>query len=152
MWKPEPFCLCFAYLGSFEFKNLWQETADPPTEELIKSTLSSAFAEPEYEISKSTRHQSDHVKETSRKRPRDNDTKGTDSSRVHSPAAKRRAGSPTTTKKRRRESSDLNRIKKSEKPKRLKSFIVKPLKTTPPSRVVSDSNGGLLKITFQRGQ
>lgn len=140
---------------------MWQETADPPTEEFIKSTLSSAFAEPEYESSKSTRHRSDHVKETSRKRPRDNDTKGTDSSRVHSPAAKRRAGSPaakrragspTTTKKRRRESSDLNRIKKSEKPKRLKSFIVKPPKTTPPSRVVSDSSGGLLKITFQRGQ
>ncbi|XP_029195174.2 LOW QUALITY PROTEIN: uncharacterized protein LOC114960864 [Acropora millepora] len=136
--------------GSFEFKNLWQETADPPTGEFIKSTLSSALAEPETESSKSTRHQSDHVKETSRKRPRDNDTKGTDSSRPHSPAAKRRAGSPTTTKKRRRESSDLNSIKKSEKPKRLKSFIVKPLKTTPPSRVVSDSNGGLLKITFQR--
>lgn len=135
---------------------MWQETANPPSEEFIKSPPSSACPEPETEKSTSARHQSKRVKKASLKRPRDHEPKGTDSSRLHSSTVKRRASSPTA-KKRRRKSSDQNSLKRSvkqsdEKPKRLKSFIVQPLKTTPPSRVVSDSNGGLLKITFQRGQ
>ena len=149
--------LCVGF-GSIdiEFKQVWPETAEISPKNVPESTASRAFPKPEAESSTTSKHQSKHCKETSLKRKRNSDSRSAHNDKVCTPVRKKRTGS--STKQVHKESPDQKSGKKAEKrceekPKRLRGYAVQPRKlTTPPSRVVSDTKEGSLKITIRRGQ
>lgn len=137
-----------------EFKQVWPETAEISPKNVPESTASRAFPKPEAESSTTSKHQSKHCKETSLKRKRNSDSRSAHNDKVCTPVRKKRTGS--STKQVHKESPDQKSGKKAEKrceekPKRLRGYAVQPRKlTTPPSRVVSDTKEGSLKITIRR--